>query len=139
MFTSTIIESVTVMRVSEGVPRGRIGELYNHEMFQEHEEVIVFTRGEFSRFYNSMQDQIDYINNIDLFFDRSEEWKVLGYWPKIVERIHILDVNMESILTKEPIQAYLDASLYGAIRNPNNNVAVSKKENTSTSKTTNLN
>ena len=36
------------MRVSEGVPRGRIAELYNPEMFQEHEEVIVFTRNEFS-------------------------------------------------------------------------------------------
>ena len=128
MFTSTIIESVTVMRVSEGVPRGRIGELYNHEMFQEHEEVIVFTRGEFSRFYNSMQDQIDYINNIDLFFDRSEEWKVLGYWPKIVERIHILDVNMESILTKEPIQTYLDASLYNSIKCSNKNITTSKKK-----------
>jgi hypothetical protein len=35
------------------VPRGRIAELYNPEMFQEHEEVIIFTRDEFSRFYNS--------------------------------------------------------------------------------------
>ena len=32
------------MRVSEGVPKGRIAELYNPEMFQELEEVIVFTR-----------------------------------------------------------------------------------------------
>ena len=49
------------MRISEGVPNGRIAELYNPEMFQEHEEVIVFTRNEFSRFYYSMQDQIDYL------------------------------------------------------------------------------
>jgi hypothetical protein len=35
------------MRVSEGVPKGRFAELYNPEMFQEHEEVIVFTRDEF--------------------------------------------------------------------------------------------
>ena len=67
------------MRVSEGVPRGRIAELYNPEMFQEHEEVIVFTRDEFRRFYNSMQQQIDYINEIDLFLDRSEEWKLIGH------------------------------------------------------------
>ena len=52
------------MRVSEGIPRGRIAELYNTEMFQEREEVIVFTREEFCRFYNSMQEQIEYINNI---------------------------------------------------------------------------
>ena len=70
------------MRVSEGVPRGGFAELYNPEMFQEHEEVIVFTREEFNSFYNSMREQIDYINRIDLFFDRSEEWKLLGYWPK---------------------------------------------------------
>jgi hypothetical protein len=63
------------MRVSEGVPKGRIAELYNHEMFQEHEEVVVFTRDEFNRFYTSMRRQIDYINKIDLYFDRSEEWK----------------------------------------------------------------
>jgi len=44
------------MRVSEGVPRGRIAELYNPEMFHEHEEVIVFTREEFSHFYTSIQE-----------------------------------------------------------------------------------
>jgi len=92
------------MRVSEGVPKGRIAELYNPEMFQEHEEVIIFTREEFSRFYNSMQNQINYINRIDLFFDRSEDWKLLGLWPKIMERVHILDVNIDSILTNEPLQ-----------------------------------
>jgi len=48
------------MRVSEGVPNGRIAELYNPEMFQEHEEVIIFTRNEFNRFYTSMREQIDY-------------------------------------------------------------------------------
>jgi len=49
------------MRMSEGVPKGQIAEIYHPEMFQEHEEVIVFTRNEFSRFYYSMQDQIDYL------------------------------------------------------------------------------
>ena len=65
------------MRVSEGVPRGSIGELYNPGMFQDHEEVIVFTRDEFSRTYTSMKEQIDHINNIDLFFNRNEEWKFI--------------------------------------------------------------
>ena len=116
------------MRVSEGVPRGRIAELYNPEMFQEHEEVIVFTRDEFRRFYNSKQQQIDYINEIDLYFDRSEEWKLIGHWPKILERIHIIDVNMDSLLTNEPEQCYLDASLYNTIRSSQKNVEVSKKK-----------
>ena len=61
------------MRVSEGVPRGRIVELYNPGLFQEREEVIVFTRDEFSRTYTSMREQIDYINKTDLHFNRSEE------------------------------------------------------------------
>ena len=50
------------MRISEGVPNGRIAELYNPEMFQELEEVIVFAREEFNRIYRSIQEQIDYIN-----------------------------------------------------------------------------
>jgi hypothetical protein len=53
------------MRVSEGVPNGRIAELYSPEMFQEREEVIVFTREEFNRTFTSMWEQIDYINKVD--------------------------------------------------------------------------
>ncbi len=117
------------MRVSEGVPRGQFAELYNPEMFQEHEEVIVFTREEFSRFYINMQQQIEYIKDIDLFFDRNDEWKLIGYWPKILERVHILDVNMDSILKKEPsLQCYLDASLYNTVKSSNKNIAVAKKK-----------
>ena len=44
------------MRVSEGIPNGRIAELSDPEMFQEHEEVIVFTRDEFNSFYTSMME-----------------------------------------------------------------------------------
>ena len=128
MFSYPYIDGGMDMRVSEGVPRGRNAELYNPKMFQEHEEVIVFTKEEFSRFYNSMQQQIDYINEIDLFLGRSEEWKLLGHWSKILERIHILDVNIDSILKKELIQCYLDASLYNNIRSSENNVAISKKK-----------
>ena len=58
-------------------------------MFQEHEEVIVFTRDEFSRTYTSMREQIDYINNTDLFLNRGEEWKLMGYWPKILGKIYL--------------------------------------------------
>lgn len=52
-------------------------------MFHEHEGVIVFARDEFGPFYTSMWEQIDYINEIDLYFDRSEEWKLIRHWPKI--------------------------------------------------------
>jgi hypothetical protein len=116
------------MRVSEGVPRGRIAELYNPEMFQEHEEVVVFTRDEFSRTYNSMKEQIDYINNTDLFFDRGEEWKLMGYWPKILARVYLLDRNLDSILEKEPLQCYLDACLFNTVGSSHKNVTVSKRK-----------
>lgn len=122
------------MRMSEGVPRGRIAELYHPEMFQEHEEVIVFTRDEFNSFYTSMQEQINYINGIDLCLNRSEEWKLIGHWPKILERVHILDMNMDSLLKKEPIQCYLDASLYNTIQSSHQNVAVSKRKVSAQSK-----
>ena len=116
------------MRVSEGVPRGRIAELYNPGMFQEREEVIVFTRDEFNRTYTSMQEQIDYINKIDMNLNRSEEWKLIGYWPKILEKVLILDRNVDSILKKQPLQCYLDASLYNSVRSSHKNIAVSKRK-----------
>jgi hypothetical protein len=116
------------MRVSEGVPRGRIAELYNPEMFQEREEVIVFTREEFNRTYTSMRNQIDSINKIDLYINRSDEWKLIGYWPKIMGSVHIIDRNMDSILKTEPLQCYLDACLYNTVQSSNKNLTVSKKK-----------
>ena len=47
---------------------------------------------------------------------------------KILGRVYILDMNLDSILKKEPLQCYLDACLYIAIRNSNKNVAVSKRK-----------
>ncbi|MGB9200491.1 hypothetical protein [Methanobacterium sp.] len=116
------------MRVSEGVPRGRIVELYNPKMFQEREEVIVFTRDEISRTYNSIKEQIDRVNNIDLFFNRGEEWKLIGYWPKILASVYLLDRNLDSLLEKEPLQCYLDACLFNSIGSSHKNVAVSKRK-----------
>ena len=45
-----------------------------------------------------------------------------------MERISILDMNMDSILKKEPIQCYLDASLYNNVRSSTKNVTVSKQK-----------
>lgn len=45
-----------------------------------------------------------------------------------LERVHILDVNMDSIFKKEPLQCYLDASLYDTIRSSSKTVAVSKRK-----------
>ena len=116
------------MRVSEGVPFGRIAELYNPEMFQEHETVIVFTRDDVNRRYTSIMEQIDDINKIDSHLDRSEEWKLIGYWPQIMQRVHRIDMNMDLIFKKEPLQSYLDAYLYHNIKSHPKNVAVSSKK-----------
>ena len=44
--------------------------------------------------------------------DRSEEWNVIGAWPKIMERIRLLDLNLESIFSNKPLQTYLDTYIF---------------------------
>ncbi len=103
------------MRVSEGVFFGRIAKLYNPEKFQDREEVIGFPREDFNRTYTSIAQQIEYINKIGLHLDRNDEWKLIGYWPKMMQRVHRIDMHMGLILKKEPLQSYLDAYLYDNI------------------------
>ncbi|WP_081882630.1 hypothetical protein [Methanobacterium sp. SMA-27] len=75
-----------------------------------------------------MMEQINYINKIDLYLDRNEDWKLIGYWPQILQRIHPLEKNIDSILTKEPLQCYLDATLYNTVQSTHKNVARSKRK-----------
>jgi hypothetical protein len=116
------------MRVSEGVPDGNIVELYNPEQFKEREEVIVFTREDFHNTYNSISGQIEYINKIAMHLDVGDDWKLLGYWPKFLERIYLLDLNMDLIFQEEPVQCYLDTYLYNSIGSSEKAVAVSKSK-----------
>lgn len=100
------------MKVSQGVLCGRRVQLYHPELFKEHEEVIIFTREEFRRIYESMVQQIEHITLLDMSLDRSEAWKMLGLWPKIMERIHLLNLNLETIFSNKPLQTYLDTYVY---------------------------
>jgi hypothetical protein len=100
------------MRFSQGASYGRYGELYNPEIFNDREEVIVFKREEFGWVFRSMMKQIGYINDIDLKLSSLDEYKLIGLWPQIMERIHIIDVNIEDFLMQEPIQTHLDAYLF---------------------------
>jgi len=75
-----------------------------------------------------MTEQIDYIQKVDMHLDRSEEWKLIGYWTRILERINILDLNMNSMLEKEPMQCYLDSYLYNTIKSSKNKVAASPRK-----------
>lgn len=100
------------MRVSQGVLCRMRVELYHPELFKEHEEVIIFTREEFRRIYESMVQQIEHITLLDMSLDRSETWKMLGVWPRIMERVHLLNLNLETIFSNKPLQAYLDTYVY---------------------------
>jgi hypothetical protein len=100
------------MRFSEGTTKGRFAEITNPKIFQDHEEVIVFTREEFGWMYRSMMNQIDYVNDNVLKLDPHETWRLMAYWPKIMERVHIIDKNMDMLLIEKPQQAYLDAFVY---------------------------
>jgi hypothetical protein len=66
------------MRFSQGASYGRFGELYHPELFSDREEVIVFKREEFSSSFKSMMKQIEFINDIDLKFNRQDDYKLLG-------------------------------------------------------------
>lgn len=116
------------MRFSEGEPNGRFVELYHPEMFKDHDEVIVFTREDFERIYTSIQRQIDYITMVDLHLDRGEDWKLIGYWPKIMQGVNRIDHNMDLLFRKEPLQSYLDTYIYDPTVSSQDTLLVSEKE-----------
>jgi hypothetical protein len=100
------------MRVSQRASYGRYGELSHQELFSDREEVIVFKREEFASAFKSMMNSIEYINDIDLKFNRQDDYKLLGLWPQIMSRVHIIDVNIDDFLVQDPLQSQLDAYLY---------------------------
>jgi hypothetical protein len=96
------------MRVSEGIPRGRKIFLYHPELFKEHDEVIIYTREEFKRNYLAMKEFIDYSMKLYYHFDQDTDSQLLGYWLQIMERIHMIQLNMDSFFENKPAQSYLD-------------------------------
>jgi hypothetical protein len=102
------------MRFSQGTSYGRYGELYHPEIFSDREEVIVFKREEFANAYRSMTDQIEFIEDINLKFNRQDDYKLLGLWPQIMGRVHIIDVGIDGFFIRKLIQSRLDAFLYPA-------------------------
>ena len=59
-------------------------------------------------------DSIGFIEDINLKFNRQDDYKLLGLWPKIMSRVHIIDVNMDDFLVQDVVQGLLDAYLYPA-------------------------
>lgn len=115
------------LRVSEGVPSGRVADLYHPGKFQQREEVIVFTKEEFQRTYNSIQEQIYHVNKLDIHTHRSQDYLLLEYWPRILERINLLELNMRNVFEEKPVQSYLDAYLYGIIKSTENKHVLSER------------
>jgi hypothetical protein len=100
------------MRFSQGASYGRCGELYHPEMFSDREEVIVFKREEFTSSFRSMMDQIEFIEDINLKFEQKKDYELMGLWPQIMGRVHIIDVSIDGFFIRKPIQSRLDAFLY---------------------------
>lgn len=100
------------MKFSQGASYGRYGELYHPEMFSDRDEIIVFKREEFASSFRSMMDQIEFIEDINLKFNRKEDYELLGLWPQISGRVHIIDVSIDGFFIRKPIQSRLDAFLY---------------------------
>jgi hypothetical protein len=100
------------MRFSQGAPYGRFGELYHPEMFSDNEEVIVFKQKEFASAFKSMMESIEFIEDINLKFNRKDDYKLLGLWPQIMSRVHIIDVNIDDFIVQDNTQGLLDVYLY---------------------------
>ncbi|CDG64290.1 MAG: hypothetical protein PWQ15_192 [Methanobacterium sp.] len=96
------------MRVSEGILRGRKVQLYHPELFSDHEEVVIYTRDAFRRNYLSIKENLEYAIKQYSQIDKQREWELTGYWARIMERIHFVNVDMELFLDKSPSQAFLD-------------------------------
>ena len=103
------------MRVSQGVPCGRKIDLYHPDLIIEHEEVIIYTRDEFRRTFTLMQEQIDNIFMWGMGLEPDEGWKLMGHWPHIMERVHILGLGLESFYGESPSQTYLDSYMYDEV------------------------
>ena len=57
-------------------------------------------------------NSIEFINDIDLKLNRQDDYKLMGLWPQIMGRVHIIDVNIDDFIIQEPVQGQLDAYLF---------------------------
>jgi len=103
------------MRVSQGVPCGRMVLLYDPKLFNDYEEVIIFPREEFRIIYDSIREWLDDICKSDGYLKTGEDFLLLGYWPDIMEKVKLIEININLIFDQRPLQTYLDAYLYGTV------------------------
>lgn len=104
------------MRASQGIPHGPKARPYHPELFQNHEEVIVYEREEFRRNYTGMKGYIRDIFLMYLQLDNENNHMVLGQWPRIMDRIHIINLELDAFFSEKPVQCCLDTYLPESIK-----------------------
>ncbi len=104
------------MRASQGIPHGPKARLYHPELFNDHEEVIVYEREEFRRNFMHIRESINNIIMTDLNLNLDEEWTLMGHWPRIMERIHLINLGLNSFFSEKPVQSSLDTYLHESVK-----------------------
>jgi hypothetical protein len=104
------------MRVSQGIPHGPKARPYHPELFQDHEEVIVYEREEFKRNFMAMRNSIGDIFLMYLGLDTEDDFMLLGHWPRIMERIHIINLELNSFFSEKPVQCCLDTYMHNPVK-----------------------
>lgn len=113
------------MRASQGVPFGATAILYNPELFSDHEEVIIYERDEFRRTFSSIRDYIQEIFLKNHQLDQQNSRRLMGEWMWIMERVHIINNNLEDFFTETPCQGYLDTYIHNPIESADEGVGES--------------
>lgn len=97
------------MRASQAMPFGAKAILYHPKLFSEYEEVIIYERDEFRRTFNNIRDSIQeiFLKNHQLEQQQNSRG-LMGEWIWIMERIHLIDNNLEDFFTDNSCQGFLD-------------------------------
>jgi len=103
------------MRTSQGIPHGPKARLYHPELFQDHEEVIVYEREEFRRNFTGMRGYIRDIFLMYLQLDNENDYMLLGQWPRIMDRINIINIELDSFFSEKPVQCCLDTYMHNTV------------------------
>ena len=97
------------MRASQAMPFGAKAILYRPKLFSDHEEVIIYERDEFRRTFNNIRDCIQEIILKNHQLEQQQNSRgLMGEWIWIMERIHLIDNNLEDFFTDNSCQGFLD-------------------------------
>lgn len=105
------------MRASQGMPFGAKAIAYHPELFKKNEEVILFERNEFKRTFTTIHEYLNdiFLKDYSLWGDINSD-SLAGYWPWIMERIHIINLSLELFLVESPCQSYLDTYIHNPVK-----------------------